>query len=253
MMVAFHKEVSVPRIDCYLPVEVGAALHTEHFDGAQRDDDGENISAENKAFCELTAVYWAWKNLDADCIGLCHYRRFFTQNILLKQPVSEKDIAGLLENHSAVLPKPRHYFIETNYSQYAHAHHEKDLLELRSVLCELYPEYLPFFEKCMARTYGHRFNMFIMRREVFNSYCQWLFDVLFKTQKRLNTAGYDSYNMRVFGFLGERLIDCWLEKNQIDYVEMPVYFTEKQYWIKKITSFLYRKYSHELQNGRGRF
>ena len=133
------------------------------------------------------------------------------------------------------------------------AHHEKDLLELRSVLRELYPEYLPFFEKCMARTYGHRFNMFIMRREVFNSYCQWLFDVLFETQKRLNTAGYDSYNMRVFGFLGERLIDCWLEKNQIDYVEMPVYFTEKQYWIKKIAAFLYRKYSHELRNGRGRF
>lgn len=240
----------MPDADCCLPVEVGAALHAEHIDGAQRDDDGENISAENRSFCELTAAYWAWKNLDADYIGLCHYRRFFTRSIFLKRPASEKEIAAVMKNRSVVLPKPRRYFIESNYSQYAHAHHEKDLLALRDVLSELYPGYLPFFDRCMARTYGHRFNMFIMRREVFCDYCRWLFDVLFETRGRLDITGYDAYNMRVFGFLGERLIDCWMEKNQIDYAEMPVYSTERQHWIKKAAAFLYRKYSYDIKNSK---
>ncbi len=47
--------------------------------GFQGDDTGDNISAKNPHYCELTALYWAWKNLQADYIGLVHYRRYFTR------------------------------------------------------------------------------------------------------------------------------------------------------------------------------
>ena len=41
------------------------------------DDEGDNISNKNKTYCELTAQYWAWKNMEADYYGFFHYRRYF--------------------------------------------------------------------------------------------------------------------------------------------------------------------------------
>ena len=76
MIVATHKPYWMPEDPVYLPVQVGAAGRESL--GFQRDDEGENISAKNPNYCELTGLYWAWKNLDADYIGLVHYRRYFS-------------------------------------------------------------------------------------------------------------------------------------------------------------------------------
>ena len=74
IIVATHKKYSMPSNSLYLPLHVGAALHAPlPYTG---DNTGQNISDRNKTFCELTGLYWAWKNLDADAIGLCHYRRY---------------------------------------------------------------------------------------------------------------------------------------------------------------------------------
>ena len=76
IIVAAHKPYEMPTDSMYIPVHVGA-FGKENI-GYQRDDEGENISGLNPYFCELTGLYWAWKNLDADYIGLIHYRRYFT-------------------------------------------------------------------------------------------------------------------------------------------------------------------------------
>ena len=76
IIVATHKKYRMPVDEMYLPVHVGA-VGNETISGCQRDDEGENISALNPYFCELTGLYWAWKNLEADYIGLVHYRRHF--------------------------------------------------------------------------------------------------------------------------------------------------------------------------------
>ncbi|MBP5744203.1 MAG: DUF4422 domain-containing protein, partial [Oscillospiraceae bacterium] len=74
VIVATHKEYPMPVDPLYLPVQAGRALHAPlAYTG---DDTGENISGKNKNFCELTCLYWAWKNLDADAVGHCHYRRY---------------------------------------------------------------------------------------------------------------------------------------------------------------------------------
>ena len=86
------------------------------------------------------------------------------------------------------------------------------------------------------------FNMFVMRRDLFDAYCQWLFSVLFELEKRLDVSSFDPYNQRVFGFVGERLLDVWLEKNRILYKEQNVSFMEKQSWLKKGGLFLKRKF-----------
>ena len=249
ILIACHRPYPVPDEPCYLPVEVGAALHPQPIPGFTPDNTGGNISAKNKNYCELTALYWAWKNLDADYIGLVHYRRYFSNGKLLKRKeariLSEAELQKQLDRCDILLPKPRNYWIETNYSQYAHAHHAIDLDTTREILRERYPVYIKAFDASMKRTVGHRFNMFVMSREKLNAYCMWLFDVLFELEKRLDISGYDAYNARVFGFVAERLLDVWIETNRVPYTEIPVLNTESQHWARKGTAFIKRKLTYK--------
>ena len=91
-------------------------------------------------------------------------------------------------------------------------------------------------------TKGHRFNMFVMRWPQFDAYCSWLFDVLFELEHRLDISSYSPYDARVFGFVGERLLDVWLGV-QVDVrmTELPVLHLESQHWPTKIMGFLSRK------------
>lgn len=236
IIVATHKEYTMPSDPCYLPVHAGAAISGSLPYAS--DDTGESISEKNRSFCELTALYWAWKNLDADVIGLCHYRRLFRGE---KREATAGEIEEWIRRADVILPRQRNYLIETNYSQYIHAHHKEDLDETLSIITEKYPDYLGSWEKVMNSTRGHRFNMFIMRKETMDSYCEWLFSVLFELEKRLDTSSYSAYDSRVFGFVAERLIDVWIDHNGIKYSEVPVYETEKVNWFDKGTRFILRK------------
>ena len=246
IIIATHKAYRFPTDAMYLPVHAGKALHPELDLGIQGDDTGENISQKNPNFCELTCLYWAFQNLQAEYVGLAHYRRHFACfrfGNKWNRVLTENQMETLLKKAPVVLPGKRNYFIETNYQQYIHAHHTEDLTQTRNILQAYYPEYLPAYEKTMASTKGHRFNMFVMRYDLFRDYCQWLFDVLFKLEADLDISAYSAYDARVFGFVAERLLDVWLETNQISYTETPVCNMENQHWGKKIFGFLKRKFT----------
>ena len=242
MVVATHKQYAMPQDAVYLPVFVGAALS----DGSKvpgefrRDDKGENISAKNKGWCELTALYWAWKNLKADAVGLVHYRRHFKGRGGI---ASGAELCAALASADAILPKKRNYFIETTYSQYVHAHHAVDLDETRRILEERHPDCVAAFDAVMKSTSGHRFNMMVMKRPLFDDYCTWLFDVLSELERRLDVSSYSEYDARVFGFVAERLLDVYVLAMKVKYVEMPVLHLESQHWPRKIVAFLRRKFA----------
>lgn len=233
IIVAAHKLFSPPSEDIYLPVQVGAVGKAKF--GFETDDTGDNISVKNDGFCELTGLYWAWKNIkNADAIGLCHYRRYFK--------AIPSVIETLIAKKGCILPKPRNYFIETAYSQYAHAHHAIDLDATRAIIEERHPDCLAEFDATMKSTKGHRFNMLVMKRPLLDRYCEWLFDILFELEKRLDISSYSPNDRRVFGFVGERLLDVWIRANCIPYAELPVLHTESQHWPTKIIGFLARKF-----------
>lgn len=244
LIVATHKPYWMPEDDMYLPLHVG---HFAKKDiGLPGDDTGDHISAKNANYCELTGLYWAWKNLKAEYLGLVHYRRHFSissKGDRKQRVLTKKQAETLLKRSDIILPKPRNYFIETNYSQYAHAHHAIDLDTARKILSEKYPAYLNEFDASMKRTIGHRFNMFIMKRNLFDAYCAWLFDILFELERRLDISTYSVNDSRVFGFVSERLLDVWLGANGFSYVEIPCLFMEKQNWLKKAFLFLKRKFT----------
>ena len=244
LIVATHKKYKMPKDDVYLPIHVGA--YGKDSIGYIRDDSGDNISKKNLNYCELTGLYWAWKNLDSQYLGLVHYRRHYTVKRIgnkWNRILTRCQLEKLLENNSIILPPKRNYFIETTYSQYAHAHHAIDLDVTRKIIKEKYPEYIVAFDNCMKSTKGHKFNMFIMKKEYINSYCEWLFDILFELENRLDISDYSQNDLRVFGFVSERLLDVWLITNKLKYKEISVMFMEKQNWFIKISKFLNRKFT----------
>lgn len=238
--VALHEKYALPTDALYTPIQAGAAIHPPL--GLMRDDTGENISAKNGSYCELTVLYWMAHNVDADWYGLCHYRRYFSlrrTGCPQKRILTSAQLLPLLDTADIFLPKKRHYWLETNFTQYAHAHHEEDLWKARAALARLHPGQERVFDRVMARRSGHRFNLMLMRRDALQSYASWLFPLLDAAE--IDTTGYSARDKRVHGFLAERLLDVWLAQQDYRVKELPVAHLERQHWGRKIAAFLLRK------------
>lgn len=248
--VATHKEYRMPQDGMYLPLHVGAALHPDVCVGMQGDDTGESISEKNPYYCELTGVYWLWKNCDAEYKGIVHYRRhlatarhhFLRQKDRFSRVVSEEELRSLLEDSGIVLAKRRRYYIETVYDHYAHTFEAEQFDECRRVLLDMCPEYVPAWDRLMGSRSAHIFNMFVMRHDFFDAYCQWLFPLLFELERRIDPRRYDDFGARYLGRVSERLLDPWIETNGYRFSELPVVSPEPVNWLRKGSAFLLAKY-----------
>ena len=204
ILVACHKPASIPLDDRFVPIHCGRKISrlseqdlnwmVEHTVG---DDTGDNISHLNTYFCELTAIYWAWKNYEElgnpDRIGLCHYRRYF-----LDVP----------ENSSIVAPYYRLWSWATIRTQFEKNHSSKEL----NLLIKLLPEgkFKNEFQKYLNQKFGYFFNMFVMPKDMFFEYCELIFPVLFKQMALSHWEELDTYQCRMPGFLAERLTGAFL-------------------------------------------
>lgn len=249
ILIATHKQYQMPNDNSYLPIHVGKEQSSIMLPYCG-DNTGDHISEKNPYYCELTALYWAWKNLSSDYIGLVHYRRYFVS----KKPfpfvknkfsyiLKEKELKHLLKNNTILLPKPRNYYIETNYSHYIHAHPKESIDKTKEIIHSLFPEYDTAFQIVMNRRKAHMFNIFVMKKSIFDDYCQWLFTILFELEETLDISSYDAYNQRIFGFVSELLLDVYILKHNLMYKELPVAFMENEHWIRKILFFLKRKFT----------
>ena len=249
ILVAAHKKYGAPSSKLYLPIQVGA--DGKECIGFVRDDSGYNISDLNGSFCELTAAYWAWKNLDCEYIGLVHYRRYFRGGEKFgvigknKRILSGLELDELLKESDIILPKKRNYFIETLYSHYAHTMYVEPLDEAGRIIAEFYPTYSAEFEKLKERKTAHMFNMFVMKKEIFDGYCDWLFDILFKLKDRVDASCYDSFHARFLGRVSELLLDVYINTNGLKYSEVGVTNAESVNWIKKGYNFLRSKFANK--------
>ena len=69
--------------------------------------------------------------------------------------------------------------------------------------------------------------MLIAKRTFVERYCEWLFDILFEVEKRIDISNYSVYQKRVFGFLAERMFNICLYKNKIKVYSASVDFIEE--------------------------
>lgn len=231
----------------YIPLLVGAN-HNSCSIQHESDNTGKNISDKNSSYCELTGLYWIWKNVNEDVVGICHYRRFFTKNRYLfcdKFILKEKNIKKYLRDFDIILPERNHheYFGLTAFENYKQLHKINDWNVTKNVINNLYPSYMEdvsWFEK---EKIGYCYNMMICNKKLFNEYCKWLFNILFEVEKNIDISDYDPYNKRVYGFLAERLINVWVHHNQLSVKEVPVYMTENKLYLRiknKITNIFHR-------------
>lgn len=257
VFIACHKLCEVPTDPLYLPIQVGA-FDKENI-GFVRDDTGDNISDKNPIFCELTGLYWCWKNLQYDYLGLVHYRRYFSLKIGRKYNSSRKmnrvlnadEAEELLSKYRIIVPRKRHYFIESVYNHYSNTFSKEQLDETRDILIQKYPEFVSSWDDLMMSSKAYIFNMFIMSKELVDDYCTWLFDVLFELEKRIDTSFMTDFEKRYAGRVGERLFNAWMKKKisdgsiaESDIKEIPYLYIGKVDWKNKIISFLMAKFFH---------
>lgn len=248
-VIAYKQANNMPNDDIYIPMHAGKKGKEDL--GYLGDDTGDNISDRNFSYCELTGAYWIWKNVKCDIVGLVHYRRFFYPNRLIfnfKRRLNEKDINRLLNKYDVIIPEKGYTYPRSSYQEYEDVHDINDLMKCRDIIKEKYPDYLDAFDKVIHKKYYSQYNMIITSKEIFDEYSKWLFDILAPADKTFNYEGLSSYHQRKCGFIGERLLSVWVEKNkQYKVKEMPVYNTEmnlfKQeviYFIKKIMDIFVR-------------
>lgn len=224
ILVAAHKPYGMPKDNIYVPLQVGAKGRENM--GFLRDDTGKNISSKNPNYCELTGMYWAWKNLNCDIVGLMHYRRYLslhdiseikdarTDDEKYKLILNSNEIKELLRRYDVLVPMTKLY-TKTVYTKYAQQHYIKDLDNARELIKEDYPEMLDAFDKVMDNKEYAIGNMCVMRKKLFDEYCKWLFGLFSKLEKNTDMSGYSVLQQRMYGFLSERLFNVWIEYKEL--------------------------------------
>lgn len=200
-----HKQYTKPDDDLYRSLHVGRAISDDL--GYEGDNTGYQISDKNRNYCELTGMYWIWKNISCDVVGICHYRRYFICN---EDFINQKRIEELLQNYDVIVPNSSFTQEENLEEHYRKVHHWENMEVCHKVIQEKYPEYEDAFNLCMKCNLFSLGNMVITRKETYDAYCQWLFDILFEVEKRIEIDENDTFQARVMGYFSERLFRVWL-------------------------------------------
>lgn len=244
ILISCHKKTEYLKSEIWQPIQLGCANAKEHFTDMLHDDAGVNMSDKNPMYCELTAQYWAWKNLNADYYGFCHYRRYFSfsdkhfvedpygniiekyldNSLQEKYALDDASVRNLVEQYDVItttrkdLRKMAGHFKSVR-DQYERAHllHKKDLQTMLDIIDEKFPEYST---EAHAHCDGHVTsfcNMYILKKEIFFDYCQWMFAVLEEFCNRTDMSHYSTEALRTPGHLSERLFGIYylhlLKKN----------------------------------------
>lgn len=238
IFVSCHQNSFVPEHPLLYPIQVGTSLSDSEFPNMLHDNTGDHISEKNKRFCELTAQYWVWKNIEADYYGFFHYRRYLVPNPKTKKiyqlhslpdeifldKCEFSQFESLIPNYDIIVPKSENMRIPVarHYAE-ANFHHKKDLDLMKSILIRQQPQYQSAMEQYLMQTSCYFGNIFIMKKEVFQDYCEWLYPVLFHIEQEIDMTEYGVEEQRVLGYLGERLLGIYYtqRKRHLRCLELP--------------------------------
>ena len=267
LFMVYHKPSTLYKNKIITPIHAGRDVaFTGSKDGNITIDDYEwlesnmigdnikdNISQKNRFFNEITVTYWIWKNCKSSIVGLMHYRRIFDfrafgnskdyADATLKYCIDEKTVKKILSEYDLILPEKLNFGEQTLYQQYQKHHYISDLDLALDVIKEKYPQMSKYADSIKEEHRGYFFNMLICKKDLFNKYAEFLFDVLFEVEKRLpERSERHIYQQIIEAFLAERISNIYfnymISEKGIKVKEFPVVHLEPENPVK---GFIFKK------------
>lgn len=220
-------------------------------DNIIRDDVGISCYDLSNFYSELSGYYWIWKNYKIkDYIGFCQYRRFF--DFMDDIP----NMNEIFKEYDIILPSKEHFGCSI-YNQYKQSHNIDDLNEIIEIL----QNKAISVDILMSDNNMYCFNMFIMKKELFYEYCEFIFGICQKYLQKHNIQNMEDvkkmmdenkekyyknfypsndfrYQCRIGGFLAERLMNIWVRHKKLKVKEYNVITIENKYQEKKANDFV---------------
>lgn len=174
--------------------------------------DGDNIDHLNPWYCELTALYYLWKNSTSSLVGLEHYRRFFaSKNMKGNQNMrlGDEEAKEILKTHDIIMCNFRHKPYYSAYDWFVRDYgKEEDLMIFVNCLNDTEPYLGDKFISYLKRRELKQCNMFIAHKPVIDKYCEWIFPKLALYDR---AAGLTEANKRIDGYFSEHIFGLWAE------------------------------------------
>lgn len=240
-----HKNFNEPHLEQYIPLQVGA--EGKESLGYIQDNTGDNISIKNSYFCELTGIYWIWKNTSDEYKGLVHYRRYFGKSNLSNK-VSDiytyEEMLKLLNGVDIVLPYIESFKQDAKTEILIKCCTPEIFSQLEEIVKRKYPEYSTAFDEYFGQNRSTLFNMMFSHGKLFDDYCSWLFDILFELEKNIDLTPLNSYQRRLYGFLSERLLNVWVNKNNLQVKNVSVVNVEMS--LTELLQLIRRRFTNQI-------
>lgn len=244
-----HKQFRLPVNDpIYVPLMVGDKYGNLPV-GCLCDSYGDSIHEKNPRYNELTGMYWVWKNSDADIVGVCHYRRFFTtlagktRNIMsgkVSEFITGDYIRKILKSYDVILhnktitPSGNQKQLcvkESDTEASKKSKLSREILDLvDAAFKEMYPEDYLIYKKVMDARYAHLLNMIICHKKIFDRYCEWLFPFLYMAENKIDKQFPKQELARCMGLIAERLLDVWVLREKLHIKECFTVNAERIDW-----------------------
>lgn len=257
LFVCCHQQAEIPDHSLLVPIQVGAAFAETYFPNFVYDNVGENISEKNRSYCELTAQYWAWKNVNADYLGFFHYRRFLYPDVRRRRPyrierrvdltlldkLGYDRFAEIICQYDMIAPIGEEMNVSVR-EHYANApyHRRSDLERMERIVLERCPKMSQALETYLSGSVCWFGNIYIMRYETFHHYCSWLFPLLEEFDRRTDFTDYTVQERRVDGYLAERLFGIYLTfyRSSLKTLELPRvhFYSGREYFQRQILNGL---------------
>lgn len=264
IFISYKTERQLIKSDILTPIQTGRAIADRAFEGMIGDDTGDNISSKNEMYNELSAQYWVWKNYDKigcpDHVGFMHYRRHFIFNDKVYKRdflgcvhfdkmdddyfseinLNDSDIKDFIDGYDLVCIKrldliQRAKILKTEQCKtprgcygYNRGLKVEDYDLMLKILTVLKPEYTHAARIYTEGDISFGYNSFIMSKELFFEYNEFLFPILYELEKQIDFSAYCKQGLRTLGYLGERLLSIFILqkmlKKEIKIKETPMSF-----------------------------